>query len=132
MAFSLCISAAEKYDGIAENFIGFLQKKEFSSAAESLNPNQKKFDWNSPEGLTIKNKLASDIGKYGEYRFHELISEEKIGNRYVVLTYIIGMNNVPIFMSFTLYKPENSWQAQNYKYNEDLHELIEQSTKNLL
>ena len=61
--------------------------------------------------------------KAGNYRFHELLSEKKIGNHYVVQSYIIGFKDRPLFFSIVLYKPEKSWLAKGFQFDESYQNI---------
>ena len=127
--FPTLVFGAEKYDNIPEAFIGHLQEKDFQKAVESIYPDQDKSYLSTPDGALIISKLKHDLEGYGEYKYHELISEEKIGTRFVIVTYIVGMQFKPSYMSFKLYRPEEHWAVLNFKYNDNLHTLKKQNVK---
>ncbi|MNG10181.1 hypothetical protein D3C84_936370 [compost metagenome] len=76
------------------------------------------------ESIYAKEKSVKILNQFGKYYFHEKISEEKIGSRYALLTYIIGYDEKPLFISISLYKKENSWAVKSYKTNSNYKELV--------
>ena len=127
MAISNLALGSDKYEEIPEKFIGHIQEKDFKKAVESLYPHQDKSYFNTPDGALVINKLKSDMEDYGNYKYHERISEEKIGTRYAIVTYIVGMQFRPAYMSFKLYKPEDKWLVMSYRYNHNLKTLKKQN-----
>ncbi|HLD66922.1 MAG TPA: hypothetical protein VJA19_12825 [Pseudomonas sp.] len=132
IAFGLLVSwgvfASETYDGIPQKFIGLVEKSEFHAAIDALYGNQDSFDWSGPEGLATKNRFAKEMAVNGDCEFHELLMEEKIGERIVTLIYTMGMKERPVYLSIKLYKPENDWFARSFSWNVDLSKLLDEQT----
>ncbi|MBC9250776.1 hypothetical protein A9179_10855 [Pseudomonas alcaligenes] len=115
ISFSANVLAAEDYDGIPENFIKLIAAKKIPEAIDSLYPNEGY--WSTPQGIAEKANISAKFVKFGDYRFHQLLSEKSIvDDRYVTLSYFVGFQNKPEFFSITLYKPENSWTAREFNF----------------
>lgn len=112
--------AAENYDDIPENFIKLIAAKKFQEAVDHLYPG--KTYWSTPQGLAEKSNISAKLEKYGDYRFHKLLSEKSIDGRYATLSYFIGFQEKPAFLSIAMYKPENSWKAKEFNISESPYE----------
>lgn len=114
--FSLGAFAAENYSETPEKFIKTIQENHYQEAIDNLYPGSEY--WKTQEGQAEKAGFSAKMGKAGDYRFHELLSEKKVGRRYVVLSYLIGFKNRPLFFSIVMYKPEDTWIAKGIQFDE--------------
>ncbi|MNZ75143.1 hypothetical protein D3C78_936140 [compost metagenome] len=114
--FSLGAFATESYNETPEKFIKTIKESHYQEAIDSLYPGSEY--WKTPEGQAEKAGFSAKMEKAGEYRFHELLSEKKVGSRYVVLSYLVGFKNRPLFFSIVMYKPEDLWIAKGIQFDE--------------
>lgn len=125
--FSCGVFATESYEVIPEAFIMTIKENHFKEAIDKLYPGSEY--WKTPEGQAEKAGFSAKMEKSGEYRFHELLSEKKIGNHYVVLSYLVGFSKTPLFLSIVMYKPEDQWIAKGIKFDEYPYNIKNLSTQ---
>lgn len=79
------------------------------------------------ESTKIKfNEYISDLG---DYKGYEPITIKKIGKSYILKSYLIRYDRMPIRFSFILYKPNDKWKIQNFSYDGNLNEELENAAK---
>jgi ABC-type transporter MlaC component len=78
---------------------------------------------------TIKIKLADFISGLGEYYGYEPITEKSVGESYILKSFLVKYERQPVRFTFILYKPNESWQTQNFSYDTGISEEIEEAAK---
>src|SRR6476661_2613490 len=78
---------------------------------------------------TVKIKLADFISGLGEYYGYEAITEKSAGESYLLKSFLIKYERQPVRFTFLLYKPSDSWQIQNFTYDTNISEEIEEAAK---
>lgn len=115
---------AEDYDGIPERFFENLFAHHYKEAFDILTPSKKTSNSESDES-SFQTLFTDYLAKnQANYKYYELVSEEKIGTRYVKLIYVIGLKSSQSGMSMTLYKPDSEWQASDFNYQSKYADLI--------
>ncbi len=117
--------ASEPYERLPEKFIELLRQSKQDEAFDSMFSTNK---WISPESDQVKalrSKLSQDIKLVGEYKYFELLSEQKVGERWSRVTYAIGFERQPIIFTFDLYKPDDNWIISSFTYNMKLSLMLE-------
>jgi hypothetical protein len=117
---------AEDYDGIPKRFFENLFAHNYKEAFDILNPTKKTSGNDNEEFdfLTVFTDYLAKNQDKSDYKYYELVSEEKIGTRYVKLIYVMGLKNSQSGMSMELYKPDSEWQAINFSYQAKYADLI--------
>jgi hypothetical protein len=78
---------------------------------------------------TIKIKLADFINGMGEYYGYEPIIEKSVGESYVLKSFLVKYERQPVRFTFLLYKPNENWQIQNFTYDTNISEEIDEAAK---
>jgi len=77
----------------------------------------------------LKNKLKTLIGIIGDYYGYELLSEKTAGSNIKMVTYIVRYDREPVRFSFFFYKPKDKWQLNNFSYDENIDNDLEEASK---
>lgn len=78
---------------------------------------------------TIKIKLKDFLSDLGEYNGYEQITTKRTGESYMLKSFLIRYDRQPIRFTFILYKPSADWKIQNFSYDTNLSEELEQAAK---
>ena len=78
---------------------------------------------------TVKIKLADFISGLGEYYGYEPITEKSVGESYVLKSFLIKYERQPVRFTFLLYKRNDSWQIQNFTYDTNIDDEMEEAAK---
>ena len=76
----------------------------------------------------LKSQLNLIRGQVGEYNGYELITEKKVGDCFLQLSYIVKYDRMPIRFSFQFYKPKSDWIIYNFKFDTDVSEEMDKSS----
>jgi hypothetical protein len=117
--------AAETYGGIPETFFAQLAQGKTNEAIDFLYDTNPWVAKNSDQVMNLKGELAKLSGLVGEYRFHELIAEEKAGSRYAHLIYLVGYDRQPLRFEIKVYRPGDEWSFQGVSFDAALTDDIE-------
>lgn len=74
--------------------------------------------------VTITEHMTNLFPAYGKMLSSDFIIEKKIKDFIAKRFYIIKFENYYLKFDFTLYKTTNGWTVTNFKYDEDLVELL--------
>ncbi|MFB6344046.1 hypothetical protein ACE1ET_20175 [Saccharicrinis sp. FJH62] len=77
----------------------------------------------------VKNQLTSLLGLVGDYYGYEMITDKSVGESYKLVSYMVKYDRQPIRFTFVFYKPKNKWQVQNFNYDDNLDDELEESGK---
>lgn len=79
------------------------------------------------ESTKIKfNEFLSDVG---DYLGNEIITVKKAGKSYILKSFLLKYERMPIRFTFILYKPRNKWKIQNFSYDGSINEELENAAK---
>lgn len=124
------IFAQKTPDEIVEQF--FIEFKEEGSS-KALDNLYKQNKWISKSGdavIQLKNQIESLNEDYvGEYYGYELILEKKLGDSYILKSYIVKYDRQPIRFTFQFYKPNKEWRIHSFKYDGNIDNEIEEAAK---
>jgi hypothetical protein len=122
---ALTTQSQEKPEDITEKFFQLFQEKSSDDAIDYVFATNK---WLFGEKTTqdnIKLQLKKGIAIIGQYYGYELISKKVLSESYVSLHYMLRYDRQPIKFTFILYRPNQSWQIQNLKFDDRLEDDIE-------
>jgi hypothetical protein len=77
----------------------------------------------------LKNKLKNLVDLCGDYYGYELLSEKTAGQNIKMVSFIVRYDREPIRFTFLFYKPKATWRLNNFSYDEDIDEDLEEATK---
>lgn len=78
---------------------------------------------------STKIKFKDYISDLGDYLGNEAITVKRIGKSYILKSFIIKYERMPIRFTFTLYKPADKWKIQNFAYDGNMTEELENAAK---
>jgi hypothetical protein len=130
MFFVPCITKAQgSAEDVAAHFFDLFQSKGVDDAVDYIYSTNK---WLASEKATadnIKMQLKKGIGIIGQYYGYELIEKKSLGESYVMLSYMLRYDRQPIKFSFILYRPDKTWQIQNFRPVERFDEDFDNKPK---
>lgn len=74
--------------------------------------------------VTIDNQMDNYFPAYGKMLSYEFITERKIKDFIAKRFYILKFDKYYLKFDFTLYKASTGWTVTNFKYDEELVELL--------
>jgi hypothetical protein len=128
LTLSVCSSkvfSQDKPEDITQKFFQLYEEKSTDAAIDYVFATNK---WLFGEKTTqdnIKAQLKKGIAIIGQYYGYELISKKVLSESYVSLHYMLRYDRQPIQFIFIMYKPNQSWQIQNLKFDDRLEDDIE-------
>jgi hypothetical protein len=82
------------------------------------------------EGIDdVKRQLKKQSGLIGIYYGADLLSEKTAGPNVVLYTYLVRHSMQPLTFYIMFYRPNNKWQMQSFKFNNNTSEELEESSK---
>jgi len=78
----------------------------------------------------IKSQLEGLNEDYvGKYYGYELIVEKKLGESYILLSYLVKFDRQPIRYTFQFYKPKDKWSIYSFQFDGSIDDEIEEAAK---
>ena len=74
-------------------------------------------------------KLQNYVEDLGDLQGFEKIRERAYGQGIVLLTYIVKYSRQPIRFNFKFYQPGNGWRIQNFSYETDFIDELDETVK---
>jgi hypothetical protein len=118
-------ASAESYSGIPDKFFGYLAQGKANEAIDYLYGTNQWVARNSDQVTNLKGELSKLNGLVGKYLFHELIVEQKVGNRYAHLIYLVGYERQPLRFEIKVYKASNEWRFLGVSFDAKITDDIE-------
>ena len=78
---------------------------------------------------TTKIKLKDYLADLGDYFGYEEITIKKAGESYILKSFLIKYDRQPIRFTFILYKPVDKWKIQNFSYDSNLSDELDNAAK---
>ena len=116
---------ASEYGGVPLKFFDLIISNKSVKAIDYLYSTNKWVDANSDTVINLKTQLEGIEKLVGKYKFHELISENKVGTRYAHLIYLVGYERQPLRFEIRVYKPDDEWHFQGFSFDAELTDDIE-------
>ncbi len=113
---------------ITETFFKIF-KQSPTRAYENLFINNKWMNDKKSNIETVKIQLADFLSGLGDYYGYETITEKNAGESYVLKSFLIKYERQPLRFTFLLYKPKENWQIQNFTYDTNIEEELEEAAK---
>ena len=114
---------------ITDKFFKTYEKSPLEGVDYIFSTNKWMMDRNKDGVENIKTKLNSFIGLVGDYYGYEKITEKSVGESYRLVSYLVKYDRQPVRFTFVFYKPKDSWQVQNFQYDDGLDDELEESGK---
>lgn len=131
LALSTAVSA-QAYGGIPERFFALVAKGQTSEAIEFLYSTNRWVDSKGDQVTNLKGELAKLNALVGKYVYHELVVEQKVGQRYAHLVYLVGFERQPLRFEIRVYRPGDEWRFQGVSFDARLIEDIDKQANERL
>jgi hypothetical protein len=115
----------ETIAGACDRFMQAFQKENISEAMQILKKNSviSESTIDTLE-VTIHEQLKDFIPGYGKSVSYEFVSEQTIKNTIVKRNYLLKFPRYYLRFAFILYNNGMQWKITNFRYNEDVDELL--------
>lgn len=127
---TLSLQAQENPEKIIQDFFKNYGDKGASEAVDKLyatNP------WTTriQDGINnVKTQLERfDEELVGKYHGFEKLTSKKLGESYVLYSYLIKFDRQFIRLTFQFYKPQNEWRLASFKFDDSFDDEIEEAAK---
>jgi hypothetical protein len=118
------ISEPEK---ITDKFFDAYKQSGPRKALNTLLPTNKYISEQDADSVAIKlERLIVDLG---DFQGHEKIKESTYGKGITHLTYIVKYSRQPLRFNFKFYQPGNGWRIQNFSYEVDFLDELDETTR---
>ncbi|MFK7806740.1 MAG: hypothetical protein AB8F74_02965 [Saprospiraceae bacterium] len=117
---------------LIDQFFKTYVEQGITPALESLYATNKWVGRNSDMVIQLKNKMETELGDkdfVGEMHGYEPITLKKLGDSYMLYSYLVKYDRQPIRFTFQFYKPNDKWMLYAFKYDGGIPEEIEESAK---
>ncbi len=123
------LSQNKPKEQVAKFFTDYQQE----NATVAIDNLYKTNDWmnRAADAITdLKNKMEGLNNDFvGEFYGYELILEKKLGDSFVLLSYLGKYDRQPIRFTFEFYKPHETWKVFAFKFDGNLDDEIEEAAK---
>jgi hypothetical protein len=127
-SFTLTVKAQNQPIDVIDKFFTLYESKGSDEALDYIFSTNKWMN-NSQKSIDdIKYKLNGTIEQIGEYYGFYPIVTRTVKGHMELHTYIVKYNRQPLRFSFLLYKPNDTWRLQNFKYDDNLDAELEEAS----
>lgn len=124
-----CTLAQKSPDDIVNKFFD-LYKKEGSDKAVDYIFSTNKYAANSQSAIDhLKENLKQVLAADGPFWGYELLSKKMAGEDFIMMTFLVKHDRDPLTFRIVLYKPHDTWQAQNFKFDNKMDDELEEASK---
>ena len=116
-------------ENITTDFFKLYEKSPQKAVEYIFATNKWMMDRNKDGIEKVKIQLNNFVGLLGDYYGYEKIAEKSVGESYKLVSYMIKYDRQPIRFTFIFYKPKDKWQVQNFQFDDNLDEEIEEAGK---
>ena len=74
-------------------------------------------------------QLAGMKRTHGDYHGHEVLVHEIVLERYAYLMFFVSFARQPLKFEFHYYKPDETWQFQNFRFSDEIDDDIVEAAK---
>jgi hypothetical protein len=122
-------SAQNSADDMAAKFFD-IYKTYGSDKAIDYIYSTNKYSSENLEGVDeVKGSLRKALTLYGNYWGYDLITKKMAGENFVMMTFLVKYDRVPITFRLLFYKPHDKWQVQNFKFDNKMDDELEEASK---
>ena len=126
---SLSATAQNKPQDIIDEFFKTYKEKGSDEALDYIFSTNNWMDDTQKGVEDLKYKLKRTISLIGDYYGHESIVTRTVKDRLQLHTFIVKYDRQPLRFSILFYKPNDTWRLQNFKFDDNLDEELEEASK---
>ncbi|REG86027.1 hypothetical protein [Winogradskyella sediminis] len=123
------LKAQTTTEEITTEFFKTYEKSPQKAVDYVFETNKWMIDRNKDRIENVKTQLTSFLGLVGDYYGYEKVTEKSVGESYKLVSYMIKYDRQPVRFTFVFYKPKDKWQVQNFQYDDNLDDELEESGK---
>jgi hypothetical protein len=118
-------------DPLIDRFFSVMKEDGYSTAIDTLFATNPWMEMEGEEMENLKMQLELDLAEksVGKYLGAELITEKRVGNRYVYRSYLLRYERQPVQFEMGFYRPDDRWQAMNFFYGDTFFEELQEAGK---
>jgi len=127
---SLSVLSQNKPKEQVEKFFTQYQEQSATVAIDNLYKTNQWMDRATDAITDLKIKMEGlNTDFVGKFYGYELILEKKLGESFILLSYLGKYDRQPIRFTFEFYKPNDTWKIFGLKFDGDLDNEIEEAAK---
>lgn len=116
--------------GICAKFMETFRNEKFQDAFDMIKPYSVIEDYKlDTMANTTKASMKSISTSYGKIISYEDISERDVKNSLIQLNYLLKFEQYFLKVTFILYNNGSGWTITNFKYNDEIDDLLSFSAK---
>lgn len=106
-----------------------IYKKDSDEAFDYLFSTNPWLEKNTDATSNVKFKVREASNLMGEYIGYEKILEKEVGESLKVVVILVKYERQPLRFMFQYYKPEKKWRVNNFSFDQDLLDDVEEQLK---
>lgn len=129
IASNMVLKAQTTTEEITDEFFRKYEKSPMKAVDYAFETNQWMVERNKDGIDNVKTQLTSSLGLVGDYYGYEKITEKSVGDSFKLVSYMVKYDRQPVRFTFVFYKPKDKWQIQNFQYDDNLDDELEEAGK---
>lgn len=125
-SFSFCY--ADNPEKVIEDFFSDYSKKNMDDSIANFFKKNKWMNRSKDEIDNLKLKLNSIVELIGLYHGHDFITQKRIGDRYILISYFVRHERQPLRFIFSFYKPNDTWVGFQFEFDMNYNEELKQAS----
>ena len=115
---------------LVQKFFDDYEAKGASVALDNLYGTNKWMERSADAISNVKSQMEGlNEGYVGKLHGHEIIAEKKLGDSYLLLSYMAKFDRQPIRYTFQFYKPKDTWVIYSFKFDANIDNELEEAAK---
>jgi hypothetical protein len=116
-------------DEIVATFFDALKADRVEAAYDTLKNEFAVAERSGAESKSMRDQTQKALDSYGPMTSHELVSEEKLGDRLVRRTYLLFGEVLPLRWKFYFYKPADRWSLIDLRIDDSIPVWFDEAAK---
>lgn len=129
MFYSFVSSAQDDPQKIIDKFFSLYTTKNANEAIDYIFSTNKWMNDSKDQIENVKFRLNGTLKLIGDYTGHSLITKKTVGEHLTLYTFMIRYDRQPLRFTMLFYKPKNEWRLQNFSYDDNIDEELEEAAK---
>lgn len=115
---------SNEYQEEIDKFFNLYKTEKISQAVDSIYSTNKYVSSIPDQVQNVKNQLTAAKGMLGEINFINKISDYKVGDLMVQVTYIVTYDRQPLRFEFQFFKVNDGWRVYSFSFDDDLDDEL--------